>query len=402
MSEQKPPSIPKHRPLNVAILGSTGSIGTQALDVVAKHSDKVRVVALGAHSNTNLLIKQAQAFGVSVVAVGDEQRAQSLQGDGAPTGADGTAIEVVAGQRGLAHLATLDGVDLVLNAVSGFAGLVVTVETLKAGKRLGLANKESLVAGGELVTALVSYKDQIIPVDSEHSAIFQCLLGEEPEAFSKIWLTASGGPFRHKSAAELRGVTVGDALAHPTWNMGAKITIDSATLMNKGLEVIEAKHLFNVSYDDIVVVVHPQSCVHSMVEFADSSVKAHLGVTDMRIPIQLAFSYPHRWAAPVPPVDFRVLGSLTFEPPASDEFPCLPLAIEAGKTGGTMPAVLNAANEVAVDAFLHEQCGFLDIPRIVEAAMSGHKAAPLSSLEQVYQADAEARQLAHNFAKSLG
>jgi 1-deoxy-D-xylulose-5-phosphate reductoisomerase len=281
----------------------------------------------------------------------------------------------------------------VLNALVGAAGLRASIATLTADKTLALANKESLVVGGELVTSLAK-PGQLIPVDSEHSAIFQCYLGEDARGATRIWLTASGGPFRGRTRRELATVTAADALAHPTWTMGPKITIDSSTLMNKGLEAIEAHHLFGVTLDQIRIVVHPQSCVHSMVEYADGSVKAHLGATDMRIPIQYAFSHPRRWDAPVPPVDFTKLGRLDFAEPDYETFGCLMLALEAGRAGGTMPAAMNAANEIAVAAFLAGECGFLDIERAVEVVMSCHIVEKLESLDQVEAVDTWARKAA--------
>jgi 1-deoxy-D-xylulose-5-phosphate reductoisomerase len=280
--------------------------------------------------------------------------------------------------------------DVVLNALVGSAGLRVTLSALSAGKTLALANKESLVAGGELVTALMT-PDNLVPVDSEHSAIHQCLVGEDARDVRRIWLTASGGPFRGRTYQSLETVTVAEALAHPTWKMGPKISIDSSTLANKGLEVIEAHHLFGVAYDDIRVVVHPQSIVHSMVEFDDASVKAHLGTTDMRIPIQYALSRPRRWPAPVAPLDFTAVANLEFADPDLEAFPALGLAFAAGRAGGTMPAVMNAANEVAVAAFLDGRAAFLDIARAIEAVMASHDPEPLRSLEQVEDADAWAR-----------
>jgi 1-deoxy-D-xylulose-5-phosphate reductoisomerase len=367
--------------LRVALLGSTGSIGRQALDVAARHPERIEIVALAAHSSVTALLDQAARFGVHDIALADAEAAETAARElGRPVGAGAEALERMAGEG---------SADLVLNALVGAAGLRASVAALHSGARLALANKESLVVGGELVTGLGL--DRIIPVDSEHSAIYQCLIGEPADAVSRIWLTASGGPFRGATPARLHTVTVEEALAHPRWTMGPKITIDSATLMNKGLEVIEAHHLFGVSYDQIAVVVHPQSCVHSMVEFADGSVKAHLGATDMRIPIQYAFSHPDRWDAPLPPVDFRSLGALDFEEADSETFRCLALALEAGRAGGTMPAVLNAANEVAVAAFLDGRISFDDIPRIVERVMDAHTTGAALDLETVEAADRWAR-----------
>jgi len=373
-------------PLRVAVLGSTGSIGRQALEVAERMPERVRVVALAANTGHETLVAQARRVRPVAVALAHEPAAsaaaQALPG-----------VEVAAGPDGVVALASHPEVDLVLNALVGAAGLRATIATLSAGKRLALANKESLVVGGRLVTSLAGPGD-ILPVDSEHSAIFQCLLGEDSRDVARIWLTASGGPFRGRDRSYLQRVTPAEALSHPTWTMGPKITVDSATLMNKGLEAIEAHQLFGVGYEAISVVVHPQSCVHSMVEYTDGSVKAHLGATDMRIPIQYAFSYPRRWEAPTPPVDFTTLGSLDFEPPDLETFRCLALAFQAGREGGTMPAAMNAANEVAVEAFLQGGCTLTDIDRVVDAVMSAHATEPLRSVEQVEAVDAWARRTA--------
>ncbi|MHB1340222.1 MAG: 1-deoxy-D-xylulose-5-phosphate reductoisomerase [Coriobacteriia bacterium] len=371
-------------PLRIAVLGSTGSIGRQTLDIAARYPDRVSVVALAAHGNVALLAEQAAAFGVTDLAIADESRAASLSSlvPGARVGAGPAAVAALAG---------LPHVDMVLNALVGAAGLRASIVTLDEDKRLALANKESLVVGGALVMSRVKRPDQLIPVDSEHSAIFQCLLGESAADVSRIWLTASGGPFRGRSFSDLADVTVDEALCHPRWTMGPKITIDSSTLMNKGLEAIEAHHLFATPYDSIKVVVHPESCIHSMVEFTDGSVKAHLGATDMRIPIQYALSYPSRWPAPVDPVDFATLARLDFEEPDFEAFPCLSLALEAGRTGGTMPAAMNAANEVAVAAFLAREARFIDIPRVVNAVMDAHEVTEPLSIDDLEAVDAWAR-----------
>jgi len=377
--------------LRVVILGSTGSIGRQALEVAAAHPDRIQVVALAAHSSAELLAEQAHAFGVHQVALSDSSAAAraALLLPGAHVGSGAEAVVA---------LAELEGADVVLNALVGAAGLRATMTALAADKTLALANKESLVVGGELVMA-AARPGQMLPVDSEHSAIFQCLVGEDARDVSRIWLTASGGPFRGWSRVRLAGVTAADALAHPTWTMGPKITVDSSTLMNKGLEAIEAHHLFAVSLDDIRIVVHPQSCVHSMVEYSDGSVKAHLGATDMRIPIQYAFSHPRRWEAPITPVDFAQLARLDFAEPDFETFRCLAIALEAGRAGGTAPAVMNAANEIAVAAFLAGEARFFDIEETVAAALAAHTAEPLRSIEQVEDADAWARRFARD---SLG
>lgn len=359
----------------VVVLGSTGSIGRQTLDVIAQHADRLHAAGLACGTRVAEMEQQAQRFGVSRTAVGVED-----------------ALDLI----------DLDDADIVVNALVGSAGLRASYKTLAAGKTLALANKESLVVGGDLLMPMAQQPGRLMPIDSEHGAIYQCLLGEDAREVARLWVTASGGPFRGMTTDELRGVTARDALAHPTWSMGPKITIDSSTLMNKGLEVIEAHHLFAMPYERIEVVVQPQSAIHSMVEFADGSVKAHLGTTDMRIPIQFALSYPERWAAPVAPLDFRTLGSLEFAAPDTDTFRCLALARAAGQTGGTMPAVMNAANEVAVDAFLHGRCAFLDIPACVEDAMWAHEVRPAESIEQLEEVDAAARQRAERFLADHG
>jgi len=372
--------------LRVVILGSTGSIGRQALDVAAANPDRIQVVALAAHSSAELLAKQAIEFGVDRVALSDPAAAARVAGM-LPDASVGS------GSQAVVALAELEHADVVLNALVGAAGLRATMTALAADKTLALANKESLVVGGELVMAAAK-PGQMLPVDSEHSAIFQCLVGEDARDVSRIWLTASGGPFRGWTREQLAGVSAADALAHPTWTMGPKITVDSSTLMNKGLEAIEAHHLFGVSLDDIRIVVHPQSCVHSMVEYSDGSVKAHLGATDMRIPIQYAFSHPRRWEAPITPVDFAQLARLDFAEPDLETFRCLAIALEAGRAGGTVPAVMNAANEIAVAAFLAGEARFFDIEETVAAAIAAHTKEPLRSIEQVEDADAWARRFA--------
>lgn len=369
--------------LRVAILGSTGSIGRQALEVAAAHPGRIEVVALAAYSNHALLAEQAHRFGVADVALADPDAAKRAQ-------SALTRSRVGSGPDAVVELAEHTRADVVLNALVGAAGLRATMTALAAGKTLALANKESLVVGGELVMTAAT-PGQLLPVDSEHSAIFQCLLGEDARDVMRIWLTASGGPFRGRTRAQLASVTAEDALAHPTWTMGPKITIDSSTLMNKGLEAIEAHHLFGVSLDRIKIVVHPQSCVHSMVEYSDGSVKAHLGATDMRIPIQFAFSYPRRWEAPVTPVDFASLARLDFAEPDFETFRCLEIALEAGRAGGTAPAVMNAANEIAVAAFLAGTARFFDIEETVATVLGAHVREPLESIEQIEAADAWAR-----------
>ena len=372
----------------IAVLGSSGSIGTQTLDVCRQHADKLKVTALAVGGRAGVLAAQAKEFGVKNCAIGCDDLVGSAD---APEGCR-------FGFQAVLDLIQADDVDVVVNSLVGAAGLRVSYETLRAGKVLALANKESLVVGGDLIMPLAAQLDAraghagaLMPIDSEHGAIYQCLLGENPKEVAKLWVTASGGPFRGKTAADLKDVTPAQALAHPTWNMGAKISIDSSTLMNKGLEVIEAHHLFNMPYDKIEVVVQPQSAIHSMVEFTDGSVKAHLGTTDMRIPIQFALSFPDRWEAPVQPLDFRTLGSLDFAAPDEKTFRCLALARHAGTVGGTLPCAMNAANEIAVAAFLDEQCSYLGIADCVEAVMEAHQAQAVESLEQLEEVDAWAR-----------
>ena len=400
----------------IAVLGSTGSIGTQTLDVVRRHPDKLEVVVLACGTRAEELLSQARAFDVRWLAVGDERLAGELIADALRDQARDGQLGFGAGA--VADLVKLPDVDVVVNALVGEAGLRASYETLAAGKVLALANKESLVVGGDLIMPLAARLDErrraeglapahgpagaLMPIDSEHGAIYQCLIGEAKREVSRLWVTASGGPFRGRTRDELEDVTAAAALKHPTWNMGAKITIDSSTLMNKGLEVIEAHHLFAMPYDRISVVVQPQSAIHSMVEFTDGSVKAHLGTTDMRIPIQYALSYPERWDAPVEPLDFTKLGSLEFAAPDTDTFRCLALARHAGATGGTLPCVMNAANEIAVAAFLADGIGYLDIARCVEAAMDAHErdgVQRMESLDQLEEIDRWARRIAEEWTR---
>ena len=373
-----------HR-IRVAILGCTGSIGTQALDVCRQHSDKLQVIAISAHSRTRDLVAFAREFDVRAVGVTDSLHAADSILEELPQG-----CELLTGPSAAVDLALRDDCDVVLVSIVGAAGLEASHAVLTSGKRLALANKESLVVGGDLLMPLAS-SGQLLPVDSEHGAIFQCLMGENPREAHCIWLTCSGGPFFGRTLDELAHVTRHDALAHPTWNMGAKITIDSATLMNKGLERIEAMHLFGMDFDRINVLIQRESKIHSMVEFVDGSVIAHLGASDMRIPIQYAFSYPERWGTPAPRIDFRELGGLSFAAPDMDSFRCLKLAEIAGRIGGTMPCVLNAANEVAVDAFLHDRLGFNGIADVVELCMDAHDRTDVASLEQLKDIDSWAR-----------
>jgi 1-deoxy-D-xylulose-5-phosphate reductoisomerase len=369
------------------ILGSTGSIGTQALDIVER-SDDLELVGLSAERSWEALVEQARAHGVGRIALADA--------DAGARAAEGwTDGEVLTGAEGLVRLVIESGADLVLNALVGSAGLGPTVATLGEGIDLALANKESLVVGGELVTQLAEATGaQIVPVDSEHSALHQLIAGERPGTIDRLVLTASGGPFRGRSRAELEDVTVEQALKHPTWAMGGKITIDSATLMNKGLELIEAHHLFGTRYELIDVVVHPQSIVHSYVQLCDGAALAHLGHPDMRVPISYALHFPERVDVPVRALDLAEVGALTFEPVDTEAFPCLRLAREAAVAAGTAPCVLNAANEVAVHAFLDGRLDFLGIPAVIEAALERLPAAPVRAFESLYEADREARAVA--------
>jgi 1-deoxy-D-xylulose-5-phosphate reductoisomerase len=375
-------------PHRLAILGSTGSIGVQALDVVARSGGDLRVVALSAATGWEPLLAQAREHGVRRIALADEDAAARA----AEAWTDG---EVLAGTEGLIELVTGCGCDMALNAVVGSAGLVPTVAALGEGIDLALANKESLVVGGELVTQLAEATGaQIIPVDSEHSALFQ-LLGAEPAGtVDRLILTASGGPFRGMRREQLEEVTVEQALAHPTWAMGGKITIDSSTLMNKGLELIEAHHLFGTPYEQIDVVVHPQSIIHSLIQLCDGATLAHLGYPDMRVPISYALHYPERVDVPLAPLDLVALGSLTFEVADEETFPCLRLAREAARAGGTAPCTLNAANEVAVHAFLESRLRFLDIAAVIEETLSELPVQQVHSFDALGEADGRARRLA--------
>lgn len=374
--------------VRVALLGASGSIGRQTIDVCRQHADKVELVSLAVYSSVELLVSLAKEFGVKRLAVGNAE----LKGHPALLElADDVRVDF--GPEAVAALAMDDAAEIVLNALVGAAGLRASYDTLAAHKVLALANKESLVVGGDLIMPLAK-PATLLPVDSEHSAIYQCYLGEHENEVHQIWLTASGGPFYGRTRDQLAKVTKAEALAHPNWSMGPKITIDSATLMNKGLETIEAHHLFGVDYSQITILVQRESCIHSMVEYKDGSVKAHLGATDMRIPIQFALSYPDRWETPCNRIDFRDFGHLTLGRVDTDTFRCLALALEAGKQGGTLPCVMNAANEIAVAAFLAERCAFTDIDRIVEKTMDAHTSEPVSSLEQLEAYDAWAREFA--------
>jgi 1-deoxy-D-xylulose-5-phosphate reductoisomerase len=370
----------------VAVVGSTGSIGTQTLDVVAAEGDRYDVVALGAATSVDLLVAQAHAVHPTVVAIADDTRAAELA-ERVPRG-----TEVRAGADALASLPR--EADVTVNGVVGFAGLTVTVAALAAGRRLALANKESLIAGGPVVQRVRATPGaELVPVDSEHCAVHQCLRAGRPDEVARLVLTASGGPFRGRTREQLGEVTVAEALAHPTWSMGPKITVDSSTLMNKGLEVIEADELFGIGYDRIDVVVHPQSVVHSMVTFRDGATIAQLSMPDMRLPIAYALGHPHRGTVPFGAVDWSAVGALTFEPPDLHAFPCLSIAYEAGRAGGSAPAWMNAANEVAVAAFLAGEIGWIAIPDVVKGALDLHDGSVLEDVASVVAVDDAARRV---------
>lgn len=371
----------------IAILGSTGSIGTQTLNVVRRHRDLFSVEVLCAGSNADLLVQQAIEFDPNAVVIADETKYQVVREALDPKG-----IKVFAGTSSMVDLMEMESIDLVVAAIVGFAGLRPTLHAIEQGKPVALANKETMVVAGSIVTAAaLQHHVPIFPVDSEHSAIFQCLVGEGSEV-DKILLTASGGPFRGRSRADLATVTLEQALKHPNWNMGRKVTIDSASLMNKGLEVIEAKWLFGVDVDDIEVLVHPQSVVHSMVQFRDGSIKAQLGIPTMETPIQYAVSFPERIESHLPRLDFANYPDLTFEHPDRDTFRCLDLAYNAIHRGGNIPCVMNAANEVAVQRFIDGQLGFLDIADFVESAMQSAPFIPNPTLEELLDTDNHIRE----------
>lgn len=372
----------------ISILGSTGSIGTQALDVI-RQTNEYKVIALTTNKNIDLLEKQAIEFQPKLVAAMDQKQFIILRDR-----FKGYNIRVVFGIEGLIEAATLEESKVVLNSVVGMIGLIPTLEAIKNGKKIALANKETLVTAGEIVMKeALKHNVEILPVDSEHSAIFQCLRSGSQNEISRLILTASGGPFRGKKPKELLNVKVEDALKHPNWKMGKKITIDSATLMNKGLEVIEAKWLFDVDIDKIDVIVHPQSIIHSMVEFIDGSIIAQMGIPDMRIPIQYALSHPKRIKNKLNKLDFNTLRDLTFEKPDNEAFPCLDLAYKAISSGGTLPAVLNAANETAVELFLENKISFLNIPEIISKVMDSHNNILSPTLDDVLESDKWAREM---------
>jgi len=380
----------------ITILGSTGSIGTQTLDVVRKNKDKFEVVAISANSSVDLLLEQILEFNPKYVAVYNEESANKLK-NMIPNNID---IEVLSSMEGLVKICQLKEVDIVLTAVVGMIGLVPTMAAIKAKKTIALANKETLVTAGAIVMEEAKKNNvDILPVDSEHSAIFQCLNGERKKDVEKIILTASGGPFRGKSKEELINVTKNQALKHPNWDMGRKISIDSSTLMNKGLEVIEAKWLFDVDVEDIDIVVHPQSIIHSMVSFKDSSVMAQLGCPDMRLPIEYALTYPGRSETDFERLDLAKIATLTFEKPDMETFPCLQLAFKVLKLGGTYPTVLNAANEVLVNEFLDDKIGFYDIPYYIERSLEQHNNRSNPTLEDILEVDKETREFLSNLLK---
>lgn len=377
----------------IAILGSTGSIGTQTLQVVEEHPECFEVYALTARSRVDELIEQARKFTPEAVVIADETKYEKLK-----EALTDLPIKVYAGYEAICEIVQSEPIDVVVTAMVGFSGLRPTIEAIKAGKAIALANKETMVVAGELITRLANeYKVPIMPVDSEHSAIFQCLAGEEHNRIEKLILTASGGPFRTFTAEQLEKVTKEQALKHPNWSMGAKITIDSATMMNKGFEVMEAKWLFGIEAKDIEVVVHPQSVIHSMVQFADGAVKAQLGTPDMRLPIMYALSYPTRLGSSFERLDFGKLGELTFEKPNLELFPNLRHAYDALAMGGNMPCVVNAANEVCVAAFLADRIKFTDMSRIIERAMQSANFTIKPTLDDYIATDAEVRKMADNW-----
>ncbi len=379
----------------IAILGSTGSIGTQALDVVRRNPDKFEVYAICANRSVDLLIQQAVEFMPEMVCIADDTYYPQLKEALADL-----PIKTFAGNDAIAEMVTMPSIDIVLAAMVGYAGLRPTMEAIQAGKTIALANKETLVVAGELMCELArKHRTPLLPVDSEHSAIFQSLVGEGENEIEKILLTASGGPFRTKNRSELLHVTAADALRHPNWDMGAKITIDSATMMNKGFEVIEAKWLFDVPVEKIQVLVHPQSIVHSAVQFTDGSVKAQLGMPDMRLPIQYALTFPERVESTFPRVDFLKMNNLTFEAPDLGKFRNLALAYDAMNKGGNMPCILNAANEVVVYAFLQDTCGFLEMSDIIETVMAKATFIKKPTYEDYVETDRLARALAQSLLK---
>jgi 1-deoxy-D-xylulose-5-phosphate reductoisomerase len=371
----------------IAILGSTGSIGTQSLEVIAKNPGRFEVELLTAHNNTQLLTEQARKFMPRMVVIGNESKYNQVK-----EALKDLPVKVFAGASAIEQAVQLESVDMVLTAMVGYSGLLPTLKAIRAGKNIALANKETLVVAGEIITSLAREKQiTLLPVDSEHSAIFQCLVGEDHNPPEKIMLTCSGGPFRGKKRDQLMQVTPADALAHPNWDMGAKITIDSASLMNKGFEMIEARWLFGLSPDDIEVVIHPQSVIHSMVQFHDGSIKAQMGIPDMRLPILYALGFPERVASDFPRFDYRKYPNLSFESPDIKNFRNLALAFEAIRRGGNMPCVLNAANEAVVSAFLHHQIGFLTMSEIIEEQLAKSEFIGQPTLDDLIASNSETK-----------
>jgi 1-deoxy-D-xylulose-5-phosphate reductoisomerase len=384
-------------PQKIALLGSTGSIGTQALDVISRYPDKFKVDMLTGCNNIDLLTQQAKRFLPDSVVISNIKHYKTLQDN-----LRGTKIKVFAGEKEIEQVVGSSDADLVLAAIVGYSGLRPTIAAINAGKRIALANKETLVVAGEIITDIAARSGSIIiPVDSEHSAIFQCLSGESVDSIEKVTLTASGGPFLKLSAEKLQHVKPADALKHPNWNMGDKVTVDSASMMNKGLEVIEAKWLFELDPEQIKVTIHPQSIIHSFVHFKDGSVKAQLGIPDMRVPILYALSYPSRFLSDLPRLEFMDHNNLTFEEPDNNRFRNLSLAFMALKRGGNMPCILNAANEVAVNAFLKEIVGFMQMPEIVEHTLEKCRFKTSPDLESLEESDRDARIIAQNYIEKL-
>jgi len=380
----------------LALLGSTGSIGVNALKVIEAYPEEYEVIALAAGRNISLLLEQIESFKPKAVAVLEASRAQEMKAQ-LPRAAE---TQIFFGPEGFMHVAALDAVDTVISAMTGAAGLLPTYSAIKAGKNIALANKETMVMAGALVMAEARRRSvSVLPIDSEHSAILQSLQGHPKENLRRVILTVSGGPFRNLSLEEMRGITAARALNHPNWNMGPKVSIDSATLMNKGLEVIEAKWLFDLEMEQIHILIHSQSIVHSMVEYTDGSVICQMGIPDMLIPISYALSYPQHMRNQLPPLELEQVGTLSFEKPDLKRFRCLALALEASRIGGSMPCVLNGANEVAVDSFLHGGIGFLDIPDMIERTMETHQVHAVDDLEAVMRADSWARKTARDLVR---
>ena len=380
---------------NIAILGSTGSIGTQTLDVISEYPDRLYPSLLTANRNVDLLLEQALKFKPRRVVIAQSDCYSKLHDALA-----GEPIEVMCGQQAIADAAAADDVDIVVTAMVGYSGLAPTISAIKAGKTIALANKETLVVAGELITRLVKqYGSRLVPVDSEHSAIFQCLVGEDPESVDKLILTASGGPFRTRPKEELYGVTRADALNHPNWSMGAKVTIDSASMMNKGFEMIEARWLFGIPSERIEIVVHPQSIVHSMVAYSDGSVKAQLGLPDMRLPIRYALNYPERLPSACRKMSVADYANLTFEAPDREKFPLLDMAFDAIHRGGNVPCALNAANEIAVAAFLADRIGFMQMPEVVAEAVARNRFIASPTYDDYVATNAEIRKIAEELIK---